>query len=252
MNLPFFHRAFVTRLRESAGANLSRYGKGAAWLQAFASGHAYIHESNQLVDQPPILLHSGGDSAQHDATNAKRIYTWLSHLDPAIAMEERLWACLTHDTFHEYMQARWPVEASSTILRRYLFEGNSFASLSRNGIARLWWAGYLTKDDRRDNPFELTDTLFMRQDIQVSLLERAIGKCRKVRMGVLSYLASNHELLSEVAFGRRIQVLLKEVNLLGGVAVLDALPQEDIDRFLVGIGNRIISDGDDVNLSEES
>lgn len=244
MILPFFTRAFVARLRKSARTNVNQYGSGTTWLETFAAGKAYVHDSKQIVGPPPVLLYSDDDNAQRDAENAKLIYSWLARLTPALAMEERLWACLTHCTFPEYMNARWPVQAESTVIRRYLFEGTSFAALSRNGIARLWWAGYLTKDDTRDNPFELTDTLFLRQDIQVSLLERAIGKCRKVRMGVLAYLALNHERLSEAAFGRRIQVLLKEVNLLGGVAVLDALSQQDIDQFLVAIGDKLI-DGDD-------
>jgi len=42
--------------------------------------------------------------------------------------------------------------------------------------------------------------------------------------------------LAEESFGRRIQVLAREVNLLGGVAILDALPAGEIESFLVRVG----------------
>jgi hypothetical protein len=239
MKLPFFSNAFVARLRENAAANAGKYGPDTSWLDTFAAGRTYTCESNQVVDPPCELMTSADDNAAHDAENAKRVFTWLRLLTPALAMEERLWACLTHGAFAGYMHLRWPVDGENAIRRRYLFEGKSFAALSRNGIARLWWAGYLTRDEERANPFELTDTLFLRQDIQVSLLERSMGKCRNVRAGVLEFLQNNRDWLSEEAFGRRIQILLRELNLLGGVAILDALPPSDIQACLKKVGESL-------------
>ena len=215
MKLQFFSGNFVTRLRETAATNVGKYGPDSSWLETFAAGHVYIHESNHVVDPPPSLVTSTDKNAQNDAENAKRIFSWLRMLTPALAMEERLWAYLTHCAFPDYMYARWPAVSEKLVKRRYLFQSKSFDALARNGIARLWWAGYLTSDEKRTNPFELTETLFLRQDIQVSLLERSIGKCRNVRMCVLDFLRDNRSGLSEEAFGKRIQVLLRELNLLG-------------------------------------
>jgi hypothetical protein len=191
-----------------------------------------MHESRFIVDPPPILLLPDGEGNLHDAENARRIFNWLKELSPSTAMEERLWACLTHTVFPEYMAKRWPVTSASTIGRRYLLEGQSFAALSRNGISRLWWAGYLTLDKARSDPFELTDVLFLRQDIQVSLLERAIGKCHNVRHAVLDFFLRNREWLEEESFGKRVQVILRELNLLGGVMILDGLPSGVLEGFL--------------------
>jgi hypothetical protein len=239
MKLQFFSGNFVTQLREGASANLSNYGNDTSWLEPLSGGKPYVHESALVVDPPPQLVITEGDNAQNDAENAKRIYTWLIKLTPALAMEERLWAHLTHCIFQDYMKARWPADSANAIQRRYLFEGKSFAALSRNGIARLWWAGYLTRDAKRENPFQLTETLFLRQDIHVSLLERSMGKCAKVRAAVLDFLRENSGWLSSEAFGRRIQLLLKEVNLLGGVAILDALPEAELQGFLKKVGESL-------------
>lgn len=239
MKLQFYSTDFVTRLRENAAANQPNYAGSPAWLDSFSGGKAFIHESGQIVDPPPQLLITEGDNAANDAENAKRVFTWLKKLTPSLAMEERLWAHLTHHVFADYMKARWPADSENAIHRRYLFEGKSFAALSRNGIARLWWAGRLTCDEKRDNPFQLTETLFLRQDIQVSLLERSIGKCGKVRAAVLDFLRENSHWLSSEAFGRRIQLLLKEVNLLGGVSILDALPESELQSFLKKVGESL-------------
>jgi len=236
MKVPFFSGKFVSRLRESAAVNLPRYESGGPWIEQFAGGQPYRLESRLVVDPPPSLVTSADGNPKHDAENARRVYTWLRQLTPVIAMDERLWSCLSHDLFAEYMRSRWPADSGTAVQRRYLFEGQSFAALSRNGIARLWWAGHLTIDKSRANAFELTDVLFLRQDIQVALLERSFGKCRKVRTAVLEYLKTNNESLAEESFGRRIQVLAREVNLLGGVAILDALPAGEIESFLVRVG----------------
>jgi uncharacterized protein DUF6339 len=239
MKLQFFSSRFLVRLREKASMNASKYGADSGWLDALAAGQAYVHESGYVVDPPPTLVIATEGNAQLDAENARRVYSWLRNLTPSVAMEERLWAHLTHCVFAEYMAIRWPAKNEGVVCRRYLFEGNSFAALARNGIARLWWAGNLTHDETRSDPFELTKVLFMRQDIQVSLLERTIGKCPNVRTTVLEYLRDNGSRLSEDSFGRRIQLLLKELNLWGGVAILDALPKNEIENFLKRFGESL-------------
>jgi len=191
MKLRFYGREYLARLHEQAEPNLPSYGTDIHWLELFAAGKSYVHESRFVVDPPPVLVVSKDDPAANDAENSKRIYSWLKVLPTTVAMEERLWAHLTHEVFHDYMAVRWPAGNASAVQRRYLYEGRSFAALSRNGISRLWWAGNLTKDEKRANPFELTEVLFLRQDIQVSLLERAIGKCRNVRTAVLDFIKDN-------------------------------------------------------------
>lgn len=240
--LPFFSHRMVRRLRESAAHNVPQYGPDSSWLSAFAGSEPLVNESSQIVGPPPQLRIDDTDNPKQDATNARLVYTWLQGLTPTLAMEERLWACLSHRVFPQYMAVRWPVAGEAAIHRRYLLDGKGFAALSRNGISRLWWAGFLTHDPGRDNPFELTDVLFMRQDVHVSLLERALGKCRTVRTAVLEYLRNHQDTLSGEAFGRRIQLLLKELNLLGGVVVLDALTTMELTTTLEELGERLRED----------
>jgi hypothetical protein len=230
MKLQFFSKSLVQRLQDGADANCSKYGPKNGWLADLARGQRSEFESRFTVEPPPALIIS--DNPSDDAENAQRVFGWLRHLTPAVAMELRLWAHLTHQVFPEYMYVRWPPKDANIVRRRYLFEGNSFAALSRNGISRLWWAAYLTRDEKRSDPFELTDVLFLRQDIQVAVLERAMGKCRGVRVSLLEFIRDNLQQLSEQKFGRRIQILARELNLLGGVALLDAVPATELSAYL--------------------
>ena len=241
MKLPFFGARFLSRLKRDIDHNVGKYGVSSAWLEDFASGEKIVSESRTIVGPPPkLMIEDGG--AHYDGENARRVYSWLEGLTPAVAMEERLWSCLSHWVFPEYMSTRWPATDEGVIRRRYFLEGSSFAALTRNGISRLWWAAFLTKDDARDDPFDLTETLFLRQDIEVSLLERSLGKCRSVRFGVLEFIKRNRDWLSEGSFGKHVQVLLRELNLLGGVAILDALPSATIAAYLERVGKRLQRD----------
>lgn len=230
MKLQFFSKSLVKRLDDGAPQIYSKYGPKNDWLSELAGGERFEFESRFIVEPPPVLIVS--DKPSDDSENARRVYGWLRNITPAVAMELRLWAHLTHTVFSDYMHMRWPPKDANIVRRRYLFEGNSFAALARNGISRLWWSGHLTHDEKRADPFELTDVLFLRQDIQVSILERAIGKCRGVRIALLEFIRDNEQQLSDENFGRRIQILAKELKLLGGVAVLDAVPPTELSSHL--------------------
>lgn len=240
MRLKYFSRSFLRRLKDSAAQNVDRYSSEPEWLDRFANGESYALESKQSVGPPPKLEVSATNNAELDAENSIRIYEWLRELLPAVAMEERLWSYLAHCEFADYMRVRWPVDSAASVVRRYCFEGTTFAALCRNGISRLWWAGHLTYDASRTDSFELTRALFMRQDIQVSLLERSLGKCKNLRTAVLDFLLENREWLGSESFGRRIQLLLRELNLLGGVMILDTLSVAEIQSHLFHVANRLI------------
>lgn len=81
--------------------------------------------------------------------------------------------------------------------------------------------------------------MFVRQDVQLALMDRALGKCRIVRTAVLEFLRTNAEWFADKSFGKRIQLLMRELNLLGGVVILDALPEAQVKQFVESIGRRV-------------
>ena len=111
------------------------------------------------------------DADNSDFENSVLLYDQLKHLNETEASDERLWVYLTHVTFWEYMRMRWPIEnvdnPVSRIRERYFMRGSSIESITRSGIARLWWYAHLTYDESRQNKYELTEVLLKRADLKI-------------------------------------------------------------------------------------
>jgi hypothetical protein len=77
----------------------------------------------------------------------------------------------------------------------------------------------------------LTKTLLSLQDIPVSLLERSIGSNKKIRKAVLEFLIENPELKTS----KNVQLLIKYLNLAGGVKNIPFLNIKEIKLLLTNI-----------------
>jgi hypothetical protein len=98
----------------------------------------------------------------------------------------------------------------------------------------LWWYGYLTFDATRTNPYELTHVLLKTLDITASILERNLGKNRLVRTTVLDFLQEHKRVFLQKGEKSKnaVRSLVKALNLRGGSAILDAMPQSSLQKFL--------------------
>lgn len=173
-----------------------------------------------------------------DLENTKLVYSDLKNLTVSQAQDHRLWAFLTHDSYWDYMQQRWPVTAKSVIKRRYFFESNTKDALIRNGISRLWWFGHLTYDKTLDNPFELTEVLLMNQDIQSALLERSFGRNKALLKTVLRFIRDNPDkFTSGGGMSKSIQRLGVHINLVGGVSLLDCMSEDQLNNIFLSVFN---------------
>lgn len=189
--------------------------------------------SGILAADTVTLVLPEGPTDLKDLENTKILFSAFSDLTPAQASDKRLWTYLTHVTFWNYMRRRWPVEGASNpvnrIRDRYLLATTSLESLTRNGISRLWWYGYLTHDPQRSNPWELTEILLAKADLTVGITERAIGCSRQLRTAVLEFLAAHPEIIASEDASRE---LLKKLNLAGGTRNLPFLEVDELKALL--------------------
>lgn len=236
MNLKFLSEKAVNELREKISSNRAAYLNNdvAAISNGIPAGNFLL--SRAVVDEPPKLTMPEGDE-KHDDENARKIYNWLSCLTPVQASDPRLWAYLTHTVYADYVNRRWPIseehDVEQLIKQRYFVVGQGLESLSRNGIARLWWGGYLTYDKNRVDPFELTDVLLSLQDFQQAFLERAIGRSKKILMAALKVwkdrLSKDEKIKGKT---ESIKAWAKLIRLHGAVVLLDSLPQKELENLL--------------------
>jgi hypothetical protein len=237
MNLKFVSNRALAELRSRIDANRADYiaGQAAGILNSLDTATAVL-ESRIMADAPP-KLEMPSEAGLRDAENVRRVFQWLHHLTPVQASDPRLWAYLTHSAYADYTAARWPIDAESDVTDRvrdrYFLEGEGLASLVRNSIARLWWFGYLTRDSKQADPFELTDVLLSLQDIQVAFLERAIGRSPSILRGALRLwkkLIEERENIPKQ--GPVVQKWAKLIRLHGGVVLLDSLPEKQLQNVI--------------------
>lgn len=180
------------------------------------------------------------DPKKSDFENSIILYEALDGLTEVQASDERLWAYLTHVYFWDYMQGRWPIEGLAKplgrIKERYFLRSLNLESLTRNGLARLWWYSHITCDVNRKDKYELLETLLQRQDLVVGITERALGSNKRIRTGLLEYLQENPSIASSESLTRE---LIKALNLYGGVKMLPLLEISEIKKLLVDISSSI-------------
>ena len=149
------------------------------------------------------------------------------------------------------MRRRWGIERYSNdvgkigrfIVTRYFVAQNQSRALLRNGIARLWWYAKITHDPERKNPFELTAVLLDQLDITQQILERNLGRVPQVTTGFLEFLLRHRVELLGAGDGKRARIrhLAKQLNLYGGITLLDCLSTTEISSFLEAEYARILA-----------
>lgn len=235
-----FSQNATTSLLESIDTNLSQYKKSRTWALSFLGKDSNAVLATRLAFNRTPHLVLPEKNNKHDFDNSVRLHKAMPPLSPLQARDPRLWTYLAHVTFWEYMRARWPIpenadrkKAAMYVREHYFVAEQASRSLTRHGIARLWWYAHLTYDDRRKNPYELTAVLLKTLDITQTVLERSFGRNRMLRLEFLQYLLDHKDVFLQSGDKSRLAVreLAKALNLHGGSCLLDALSPRDLRRF---------------------
>lgn len=237
MRIYYVREAYLDQLRADIKNNKTLYQQNDPWLEGYFGNLNWSLQSN-IVSEDFRLIHPQGNE-HFDLENTKRVFNAMRRLTISQATDERLWVYLTHVTFWEYMRVRWPAETyidkstfTNSIIERYFFMGNRDRALIRNGLSRLWWYGYVSYDETRDDPYELTAMLLSKLDIAQSLLERSFSRNPLITKTVLEVLANLHLNNKTLPNREQFRKLMMYLNQLGGVTILDSLEPKEIQILL--------------------
>lgn len=197
-------------------------------LEEFLGDSGKIMETPFEIDDIKLeMSQPKGKEALTDAENVQRIYGHMKGLSDSQASDERIWIAYTLNEQIDYMKYRWKVLSETDMLNRYFFNYSKNRSLFRNGIARLWWIGRVTYDDRRDDPFELTKFICNHQDFIETICGRTIFNNPVVQKATLSAI---YDVLKDKKGDNReyIREIAKYVNLLAGTFILDMLTYDEV------------------------
>lgn len=201
------------------------------WLNEVCDKSPFI--DTKYIDLPEIVFDMSAEKpADTDFENVKRVYGALKFLSDSNASEERLWAAMCLGPGYQYVQYRWPVKTSENVLQHFYYGYGGRRSLTRNAIARLWWIGRLTYDKDRKDPYELTRFVCSAADYIMHFIERNTSNNLHVLRPVIEAILEAREKGYDVNTDDA-GTLSKYLNILGGMYILDAMPEEWIKNKIV-------------------
>lgn len=193
-------------------------------------------------DLPESILHLKTDDKRPESTdfeNVKIVYDSLKFLTDSQASDERLWAGLCLGPCWSYVQKRWDLKKNCTpnnIEQHFLFAYAARRSLTRNAIARLWWIGRLTYNQKSasGNPYEYTEYVCKKSRYIVDFLERNLSNSPEI---LQEFLRASRDAENNGAKidSNRARDLVKYLDVLGGAYLLDAMPKDAIYKKIYAV-----------------
>jgi hypothetical protein len=234
-----FKESVVNSLRERVKTDVSNYQFDEPWVEKLFPERS-LFATTKLAELPDDLLLMPEGDEKFDLENSERLYSALRGLTLTQAADPRLWTYLTHIKYWKYMRKRWPIKVGAeadkvkgSIISRYFLVGDKARALTRNGVARLWWAGHTCYSSTpAGSEFAYAKALFATQDVYASLMERAFSKNKKIIQPVLSVLTKELEKGSPFDDRDKVRDLGKHLVLLGGAMVLDILDPATIETIV--------------------
>lgn len=241
MVIHFLKGDCLTALKANIAGNLRHYSEPTNdWVYEFFDGENPFQEYKFQIDDFQFDTEIGVDYdlSKQDVENIIRVYSAMKNLTDTQATDERLWAGLAHGDFWNYIYTRWSSQqekgnSETLVAAHYFFSPHNGIrrSLFVHPISRLWWAGRLTYDEKRKDPFELTRYLengFSTMNL-VMFSSNYIGN-RSVARGLIEAMI---ELEEENYSGEKspkdaLVQATRYLNIFGGTHILDYYSEEEI------------------------
>ncbi len=171
MNLKFMKEDALLHFKENLKYNYKNYLLDSAdWI--------YEKYENPLEESRILASDFSLDMTQKevsigDCNNVRIMYKNLKHISNTQAMDERLWAGLSHSIFWDYLQYRTKINeekiTENKILFSYFFKRGGKRILVINPLTRLWWVGRQVYDpSNEEDPFYALE--FLKRDFSTKVL----------------------------------------------------------------------------------
>ncbi len=168
------------------------------------------------------------------------------------AASEQMWAYLCHCECPRYVSARWlskrPAsddDAARKVVNHFFAVGNRNRALIRdNGLSRLWWLGTIAREVDGENPRRFLEILLHRQDVRSALIERASLSMNRQVLSCIYMVMREHWEGDRRLFARAVfRSWMVSLNRVGGVLLLDALPEEAVVELCREEAERALAEG---------
>ena len=220
-----------------SGDSIEQYVSTSPQFGVPQSGFCYLRPFH--VDEE--IIKNMIQKAGSDVDAAITLYEALPDLNCLFASHGPFWTHLSHFELFDYMKKRWPnivkniddspkdVVQSINYIKKYWF----YHGPMNSWLSSLWWSVYMTKDDSREDPYELTRVLFYQEDLRTRTLGTyMIFRHEPARIAILEFLRDNREGILKNDFQDKVRYLMKALNLLGGSKQLAYMDKDYFENYL--------------------
>ncbi len=238
MKLHFMNDDALTFLKGNIETNLPLYRGDNLWIEKLCSENGLTPFTEFKKEIPSFTLDISHEKPERsDYANVKNLYLGLKDITDSQATDERFWVGLAHYDFWDFMMYRSKLTNGTTrvntIETNFFFMRGRKRSLMFHALARLWWVGRLTYDESSENPFEALDFLQIDFGTKViSLFSSNFTNNPKIARSILkgiSFIENTYGKMTRDSFLE----LVRYVNLLGGIVILDYLTEEELIEKIV-------------------
>jgi hypothetical protein len=175
-----------------------------------------------------------------EVENCEHVYSALSGITPFLARDERLWIYLTHTELLDYSRKRWPIpdedeKAISHILTHFFVNGARGIERD-NAASRLWWMARISSQSQTLPLKEALQCLLFRSDVRANIIERpTTAQNPLILSAILERLNESYHGDQKLFDRDKFRNFMIELNLLGGVKLLDSLDKVTIDDIVTSL-----------------
>lgn len=243
MKVHFLNENALVALKSNLKGNLRHYADDTnEWIYEYFDSENPFIEYKQEFSDFELTVNDNEFLGNNDIQNTITLYSAMKSLTDTQATDERLWAGMCHSDFWNYMKERWPINnyrsIKETNIKNRYYLGNKYKrSLIKNSLAKLWWLGRLTYDEKRDDPFELTK--YFETDYSTKaliLFSNNYLANKNIMIGLLSALKYLDSIGFSIKGKQKRDVYYsatKYLNVLGGTYILDYFTAEEIEEKII-------------------
>lgn len=226
----------IKELIERIPDNLDLYRAGN--FEFLASDPSNYIETDLEIDAYKLSFISCSATDYKEVDNCRIIYEALQNLSAYLARDERLWIYLTHVDLLSYSRVRWAIpednDRAVSFIKDHFFVTGGARGIERNNAAsRIWWMASLCK---RINGLAFEDaltSLLYQTDVRANIIERpTTSQSIEVFSALLKKLHESYQNDRELFEREKFRSMMKELNLKGGVRLLGALSEKEIQAIL--------------------
>jgi hypothetical protein len=228
----------VQELYGKVAENLDKYRNGGfAFLKDDSSKY---FEIDQQIDTVKIAEIWCKKDDEREVENCEYMFSALPYITPYLARDERFWIYLTHIDLLRYSYDRWPIpeedEKAINHIRTHFFASGARGIERDNAASRLWWMAYISSQCPTLPLKEALQCFLFRSDVRANIIERPSTAQNPLLLSAILEKLNQSYYGDRGLFERRtFREFMIELNVYGGVTLLDSLDKDAIDKIIAAI-----------------